>query len=95
MKKLVDLEIRRDEWSVHSMKVDVELIAAYFTSTLGATIEDVTKPSTHSKMSHGPILKRDCAIYKVMKAKKELKQWIKGLQDSNQLQPTVRTSRGG
>ena len=67
------------------MKVDVGLIAAYFTTTLGATIAEVTKASTHSNMSHGPILKRDCAIFKVMKAKPELKKWIEGLQTDNKL----------
>ena len=36
-------------------------------------------------MSHGPILKRDCAIFKVMKAKPELKKWIEGLQTDNKL----------
>ena len=40
MKTLVDKEIKRDEWSVPSMKVDVELIAAYFADTLGATRSD-------------------------------------------------------
>ena len=41
--------------------------------------------SNHSKMSHGPILKRDCAIYKVLKAKPDLKEWIEGLQTNNKL----------
>ena len=36
-------------------------------------------------MSHGPILKCDCAIYKVMKAKPDLKKWIKGFQTNNKL----------
>jgi hypothetical protein len=85
MKTHLDDEIKRDEWSVPSMKVDVELIAAYFTNTLGATIAEVTQASTHSNMSHGPILKRDCAIYKVMKAKPELKEWIKGLQTNHKV----------
>ena len=30
MKKFVDDDIKRDEWSVPSMKVDVQLIADYF-----------------------------------------------------------------
>ena len=64
MKTHLDDEIERDEWSVPSMKVDVELIASYFAITLGATIEEVTRASTYSDMSHGPILKRDCAILK-------------------------------
>ena len=88
MKTHLDDEIKRDEWSVPSMKVDVGLIAAYFASTLGATIAEVTQASinsTKSKMSHGPILKRDCAIFKVMKAKPELKKWIEGLQTDNKL----------
>ena len=85
MKMLVDLEKRKDEWSVPSMKVDVQLIADYFAITLGATIAEVTQASTQSKMSHGPILKRDCAIYKVMKAKPDLKKWIEGLQTHNKL----------
>ena len=85
MKTLVDKEIKRDEWSVPSMKVDVELIAAYFADTLGATIAEVTAASTHSKMSHGPVLKRDCAIYKVMKAKPDLAKWIAELQSNNKL----------
>jgi hypothetical protein len=85
MKTHLDDEIKRDEWSVPSMKVDVELIATYFTNTLGATIAEVTQASTHSNMSHGPILKRDCAIYKVMKAKPELKEWIKGLQTNHKV----------
>ena len=85
MKKFVDDDIKRDEWSVASMKVDVELIADYFKTTLGATIAEVTMASTHSKMSHGPILKRDCAIYKVLKAKPDLKEWIAGLQTNNKL----------
>ena len=67
------------------MKVDVELIANYFKTTLGATIAEVTKTSTHSNMSHGPILKRDCATYKVMKTKRDLKEWIEGLQTNNKL----------
>ena len=45
LKTLVDNEIKRDEWSVPSMKVDVELIAAYFANTLGATIAEVTAAS--------------------------------------------------
>ena len=85
MKTHLDDEIKRDEWSVPSMKVDVALIAAYFATTLGATIAEVTKASTHSNMSHGPILKRDCAIFKVMKAKPELKEWIKGLQTGHKV----------
>ena len=85
MKTHLDDEIKRDEWSVPSMKVDVGLIAAYFATTLGATIAEVTQASTQSKMSHGPILKRDCAIFKVMKAKPELKTWIEGLQTDNKL----------
>ena len=56
MKTHLDDEIERDEWSVPSMKVDVELIASYFSITLGATIEEVTRASTYSDMSHGPIL---------------------------------------
>ena len=85
MKTHLDDEIKRDEWSVPSMKVDVALIAAYFATTLGATIAEVTKASIHSNMSHGPILKRDCAIFKVMKAKPELKEWIKGLQTNHKV----------
>lgn len=85
MKKFVDDDIKRDEWSVPSMKVDVQLIADYFKTTLGATIAEVTMASNHSKMSHGPILKRDCAIYKVLKAKPDLKKWIEGLQINNKL----------
>ena len=85
MKTHLDDEIERDEWSVPSMKVDVELIASYFAITLGATIEEVTRASTYSDMSHGPILKRDCAISKVMKAKQELKEWIKGLQSNHKV----------
>jgi hypothetical protein len=85
MKKFVDDDIKRDEWSVPSMKVDVQLIANYFKTTLGETIAEVTMASTHSKMSHGPILKRDCAIYKVLKAKPDLKEWIEGLQTNNKL----------
>lgn len=77
MKKFVDDDIKRDEWSVPSMKVDVQLIADYFKTTLGATIAEVTMASNHSKMSHGPILKRDCAIYKVLKAKPDLKNGSK------------------
>ena len=98
MKTHLDDEIKRDEWSVPSMKVDVGLIAAYFATTLGAAIAEVTQASTQSKMSHGPILKRDCAIYKVMKAKPDLKKWIEGLQFNQLLQQLyvhVRTSRGG
>ena len=67
------------------MKVDIQLIAAYCAITLGATIAEVTQASTNSRMSHGPILKRDCAIYKVMKAKPDLKKWIEGLQTHNKL----------
>jgi hypothetical protein len=85
MKMLVDNDIKRDEWSVPSMKVDIQLIAAYCAITLGATIAEVTQASTNSRMSHGPILKRDCAIYKVMKAKPDLKKWIEGLQTNNKL----------
>ena len=85
MKKFVDDDIKRDEWSVPSMKVDIQLIANYFANTLGATIADVTKTSTDSRMSHGPILKRDCAISKVMKAKPDLKKWIQELQTNNKL----------
>ena len=85
MKKLANNEISKDERSVPSMKVDVGLIAAYFANTLGATIADVTKTSTDSRMSHGPILKRDCVISKVMKAKLDLKKWIQELQTNNKL----------
>ena len=85
MKTHLDDEIKRDEWSVPSMTVDVGLIAAYFTNTLGATIEQVIQASNHSNMSHGPILRKDCAIYKVMKAKPELKEWIIGLQTNHKV----------
>ena len=68
-----------------SMKIDVGLIVAYFANTLGATIAEVTKTSTDSRMSHGPIFKRDCVISKVMKAKPDLKKWIQELQTNNKL----------
>ena len=46
---------------------------------LGATVADVTVSKIMSGMPGGHILKSNCSIYKVMKAKEKLRDWIKNL----------------
>lgn len=85
LKNLVDKEIPRDEWSLPDLTLDIDLITDYLKKSLGATVADVTVSKTMSGMSGGHILKSDCAIYKVMKEKEKLRDWIKNLIDKNEL----------
>lgn len=85
LKNLVDKEIPRDEWSLPDLTLDIDCITEYLKKSLRATVEDVTVRKTMSGMSGGHILKKDCAIFKVMKAKEGLRNWIKNLIEKNKL----------
>ena len=81
----MDKEIPRDEWSLPDLTLDIDCITEYLKKTLGATVAAVTEPKTLSGMSGGHIVKSDCAIFKVMKAKESLRNWIKNLVEKNEL----------
>ena len=85
LKNFVDKEIPRDEWSLPDLTLDIDCITEYLKKSLGATVAEVTMPKTMSGMSGGHIVKSDCAIFKVMKAKEALRNWIKNLVDKNEL----------
>ena len=85
LKNFVDKEIPRDEWSLPDLTLDIDCITEYLKKTLGATVAAVTEPKTLSGMSGGHIVKSDCAIFKVMKAKESLRNWIKNLVEKNEL----------
>jgi hypothetical protein len=85
LKNFVDKEIPRDEWSLPDLTLDIDCITEYLKKSLGATVAEVTMPKTMSGMSGGHIVRSDCAIFKVMKAKEALRNWIKNLVDKNEL----------
>ena len=85
MNNLVDKEIPRDEWSLPDLTLDIDCITEYLTKSLGATVADVTGRKTMSGIFGGHILRSDCAIFKVMKAKEGLRDWIKNLVEKNEL----------
>ena len=85
LKNLADKEIPRDEWSLPDLTLDIDCITEYLKKSLGATVADVTMTKTMSGISGGHILRSDCAIFKVMKAKEGLRDWIKNLVEKNEL----------
>ena len=81
----MDKEIPRDEWSLPDLTLDIDCIIEYPKKSLGATVANVTMTKTMSGISGGHILRSDCAIFKVMKAKEGLRDWIKNLVEKNEL----------
>ena len=85
LKNLADKEIPRDEWSLPDLTLDIDCITEYLKKSLGATVANVKMTKTMSGISGGHILRSDCAIFKVMKAKEGLRDWIKNLVEKNEL----------
>ena len=54
LKKFVDKEIPRDEWSLPDLTLDIDCITEYLKKSLGATVAEVTMPKTMSGMSGSP-----------------------------------------
>ena len=65
--------------------MDIDCITEYLKKSLGATVANVKMTKTMSGISGGHILRSDCAIFKVMKAKEGLRDWIKNLVEKNEL----------
>ena len=78
-------EVVKNEWTLPDLRYDIDMILEFLKRTLGSNRELAIAPTTHNKMSGGTILEKDCAISKVLKAKKNLREWIIGIETKGEL----------
>ena len=80
-----DAEVVKNEWTLPDLRYDIDMILDFLIRTLGSNRDEAIASTTHNKMSGGTILDKDCAISRVLQAKRKLRDWIIGIQSRGEL----------